>query len=80
MFRLLGKKIVAILLSKILLNGTYAISSRGFKTDCNFFKKLIRSTIRMSNSLDPDQDRHSVGPDLDPKCLKRLSAEYKSRC
>ena len=21
------------------------------------------------NSLDPDQDRHSVGPDLDPNCL-----------
>ena len=34
----------------------------------------------MSNSLDPDQDRHSVGPDLDPKCLQRLSAEDKSRC
>ena len=22
------------------------------------------------NSLDPDQDRHSVGPDLGPNCLK----------
>ena len=26
----------------------------------------------MSNSLDPDQDRHSVGPDLVPNCLQRL--------
>ena len=27
----------------------------------------------MSNKLDPDQDRHSVGPDLGPNCLQRLS-------
>ena len=26
----------------------------------------------MSNSLDPDQDRHSVAPDLVPNCLQRL--------
>ena len=32
----------------------------------------------MSNSLDPDQDRHSVSPDLGPNCLQRLSAEDKS--
>ena len=31
----------------------------------------------MSNSLDPDQARHSVGPDLDSNCLQRLSAEGK---
>ena len=31
----------------------------------------------MSNSLDPDQDRHSVGPDLGPNCLQRLSADDK---
>ena len=28
----------------------------------------------MSNSLDPDQDRRSVGPDLGPNCLQWLSA------
>ena len=33
----------------------------------------------MSNSLDPDQARHFVGPDLDPNCLQRLSADNKSR-
>ena len=27
----------------------------------------------MSNSLDPDQDRHSVGPDLGLNSLQRLS-------
>ena len=32
----------------------------------------------MSNSLDPDQDYHSVSPDLGPNCLKRLSADDKS--
>ena len=32
----------------------------------------------MSNSLDPDQARHFVGPDLGPKCLQRLSADNKS--
>ena len=26
-------------------------------------------------SLDPDQDRHSVGPDLSPNCLHMLIAE-----
>ena len=32
----------------------------------------------MSNGLDPDQDRHSVGPDLGPIYLQRLSADDKS--
>ena len=35
-------------------------------------------TIRVSNSLNPDQARHFVGPDLDPNCLQRLSADNKS--
>ena len=29
----------------------------------------------MSNSLDPDQARHFVGPDLGPNCLQWLSAD-----
>ena len=36
------------------------------------------NTIRVSNSLDPDQDLHFVGPDLGPNCLQRLSADDKS--
>ena len=32
----------------------------------------------MANSLDPDQARHFVGPDLDPNCLQRLSADDKT--
>ena len=31
----------------------------------------------MSNGFDPDQDQHSVGPDLGPNCLQKLSAEDK---
>ena len=45
----------------------------------NFFTNSFRNTIRVSNSLDPDQDRHNVGPDLGPNCLQRLSADDKSR-
>ena len=33
----------------------------------------------MSNSLDPDQARQFVGPDLGPNCLNRLSADDTSR-
>ena len=36
------------------------------------------NTIRVSNSLDPDQARRYVGPDLGPNCLQRLSADNKS--
>ena len=35
------------------------------------------NTVRASNSLDPDQVRCFVGPDLGPNCLQRLSADYK---
>ena len=34
--------------------------------------------IRVSNSLDPDQARHCVRPDMGPGCLQRLSADDKS--
>ena len=33
----------------------------------------------MANSLDPDQALHFVGPDLDPNCLQRLSADDTGR-
>ena len=44
-----------------------------------FLKSYFRNTIRVSNSSDPDQARHLVGPDLVQNCLKRLSAEDTSR-
>ena len=37
-------------------------------------KKYFRNTIRVSNSLDPDQARCFGWPDLFPNCLQRLSA------
>ena len=33
----------------------------------------------MTNSLDPVEARHFVGPDLGPNCLERLSADDASR-
>ena len=33
----------------------------------------------MSNSLDPDQARHFVGPDLGPNCLQRSSADITGK-
>ena len=37
------------------------------------------NTIRVSNSLDPDQARQNFGPDLDPSCLQKLSADDTRR-
>ena len=34
-----------------------------------FSKKSFRNTIRVSNSLDPDQARCFIGPDLGGNCL-----------
>ena len=42
------------------------------------FKNSFRNTNRVSKDLDPDQDRHSIGPDLGPNCLQRLSADDRS--
>ena len=33
----------------------------------------------MSNGLNPDQDKHSVFPDLVPNCSQSLSADDKSQ-
>ena len=35
---------------------------------------VIVQTILNANGLEPDQDRHSIGPDLGPNSLQRLSA------
>ena len=44
-----------------------------------YSKNAFRNTIRVTHSLDPDQDRCFVSPDLGPKCLRRLPADNKSR-
>ena len=60
----------------ITLNSLY---SADFFSKLTLSKNAFRNTIRVSNSLDTDQDRHSVGPDLGPNCLQKLSADDKSR-
>ena len=35
-------------------------------------KKSFMNTIRVSNSVDPDQARRFVGPDLGPNCLQNI--------
>ena len=42
-------------------------------------KNSYRNTIRVSNSLDPDQARQNFGPDLGPNCLHMLSVDDTSR-
>ena len=46
-----------------------------FFSKSTFLKNYFGNTIRVSNGLDPDQDQHSVGPDLGPNCLQWLSAD-----
>ena len=47
------------------------LSSADFFKIRFFKKKYFMHTIRVSNRLDQDQDRRSVGPDLGPNCLQR---------
>ena len=57
----------------------FLLSSAGFFQKLTFSKNSFRNTIRVANGFDPDQDRRSVGPDLDPNCLQRLSADEKMK-
>ena len=41
-------------------------------------KNNLAGSLSVSNGLDPDQDRHSFGPDLGPNRLPRLSVDDKS--
>ena len=61
----------------VILHAFFVICE--FFLKITFFKKSLWNTIRMSNSLDPDQARHFVGPDLGPNSLQRLSTDDKSR-
>ena len=55
------------------------MSSADFFSKSTFSKNSFRNTIRVSNGMDPDQDRLSVGPDLGPNCLQRLTSDDISR-
>ena len=54
------------------------LSSIEFFSKIMYFFPFHSITIRVSNSLDPDQARQSVGLDLGPNSLQRLSADDKS--
>ena len=41
-----------------------------FFSKSSFSNNSFRNIIRVSNSLDPDQARYFVGPDLGPNCLQ----------
>ena len=45
----------------------------------NIFENSFRNTIRVSNSLDPDQAGQNVRPDLGPSCLQKLELEDTRR-
>ena len=54
----------------------FFLLSAEFYSNFNFSKKKSsRSTIRVTNSLDPDQVQQYVGPDLGPNCLQKLSLD-----
>ena len=59
----------------LLLIYLYTLLLCIFNSECWI---LFQYTIRMSNSLEPDQALHLGGPDLAPNCLERLSADDKS--
>ena len=55
-------------------------SFMSFLLSANFFSKstFSKNSFKVSNGMDPDQDRHFVGPDLGPNCLQRLSTNHMS--
>ena len=48
------------------------LSSADFFSKFTFSKNSFRNTTRVPNGWDPDQDQHSVGPDLGLTCLQKL--------
>ena len=85
MFKLMGKNIITILrltisLTHCLLGNfccIFVICWSFWKS--TFKKNSFRNTIRVSNSLDPDQAQRFVGPDLDKNYFQTLWADSTSR-
>ena len=69
---------VCMLMDLILGNFACFLSSADFVFKINFFENSFRNTTRVSNSLDPDEARRFVGPDLGPNCLPMFSADDTS--
>ena len=65
-----------VILYPVLLRSAVVVV---FSTKLTLSKNSIRNTTyKVPNSLDPDQARHIVRPDLDPNCLQRLWVEDTS--
>ena len=47
-------------------------------SSANFYKNSFMSTIKVSNSLAPNQDQPVICPDLGSNCLQRLAGDDKS--
>ena len=58
---------------KLTLCMMILLSSADFFPKSTFLNSSFSNTIRDSNSLDRDQARQNVGPDLGPNCLRRMS-------
>ena len=52
------------------------LSSADFQNQ--LLQKNLLETLSVSKRLDPDHERHFVGPGLDPNCLQRLSTDDKN--
>ena len=59
-------------------NFAYFLSSADF-SKFNVLKNVCMNNSRVSNSLDPNQARHFVRPDLGPNFWQRLSADDTNR-
>ena len=76
---LIFKDFSSVLYIQVLFKPVHAfLSSADFFSKSTFWKNSFRNTIGVSNSLDPDQARHFVPPDLVPNCLQQLSADGSS--
>ena len=65
---------LSFVVSSVSLSLSHWYPGSGVVLDCIDSRSLqpyllCHLLITFANSLDPDQDRHYVGPDLDPNCL-----------
>ena len=63
----------------LLGNLNACLLSAVFFFKLTFSKNSFWNIFTVSNSLDAEQARHFVGPDLGPNCLQKLSADNISR-
>ena len=63
----------------MLCNFQNTTSSVDLFSKTRVFKTILSRKSSVSNSLDPDQARLFVGPDLGPNCLQMLSADNTGR-